>query len=472
MEQEKQKSTNNHSNKKPKKQYILKKDKDINDLIKVKESFSDPEQFFKKQKKMVIGHFPSKITAPKSFPISTNFVASPINTKQKKLQKFKNNIRPKSKSFTMNAEPLNNDKNKYKLIRNFSSSNKNNPKYKYKSALNNLENTNCQNDSVIHYQIKSLGDMLKIFKTYKNIEEENKARTKSIVFGNEKMPSEIIKEIGKNFFGQEKALNHQKKVKNESVLFSKVLSKKTKRQENDLLYNKIEEFRLKRQLIDLMEKSKSVQEKFGDNYWVANLRRPKTHKDIRLVYSNTTKNISPEMIIDYADKDIEFISDPSLQNSSRYSHLLKNLITFKKTHQFKYPNFEKMAEIEMIKGKNILEQEFSYFSDLKENNKNKYRIYKDPLELKKKYVKDLTCKESYDVKYRIQRNRSYSNEESKIQNVESNKRRGLYRSKSLLSGIGVKDKNKKKVSYLKQAFKMLQKENKQRESSIKFLRYK
>ena len=95
MEQEKQKSTNNHSNKKPKKQYILKKDKDINDLLKVKESFSDPEQFFKKQKKMVIGHFPSKITAPKSFPISTTLVTSPINTKQKKPQKFKNNIRPK-----------------------------------------------------------------------------------------------------------------------------------------------------------------------------------------------------------------------------------------------------------------------------------------------------------------------------------------------------------------------------------------
>ena len=108
-------------------------------------------------------------------------------------------------------------------------------------------------------------------------------------------------------------------------------------------------------------------------------------------------------------------------NHTSYTHLLKNIDIFKKTHKYKFPNFEKMTEINIVKGKNILEQEINDFNDLKENNSNisKYRLYKDPCELKKKNMNDLTCKESYDVKYRIQRNRSYSNEESKIQNINA-----------------------------------------------------
>ena len=51
MENEKQKSTNTYSYKRIKKQYILKKVNNIDDLRKVKESFLDPNQFLKKQKK-------------------------------------------------------------------------------------------------------------------------------------------------------------------------------------------------------------------------------------------------------------------------------------------------------------------------------------------------------------------------------------------------------------------------------------
>jgi hypothetical protein len=287
------------------------------------------------------------------------------------------------------------------------------------------------------------------------------------------MSSEIIKEIRKNFSEQEKVLNYQKKLKNDSAIFSKSLSKKLKRKENDLLYNKIEEFRLKKQLIDLMEKHKTVREIFGANYWVANLRRPKSHKDIRFVYSNTNDSLSPDMIIDYADKDIEFINDPSLKNNKKYKYLLKNINIFKKTHKFNYPDFEKITEIDIIKGKNILEQEFNDFKDNTNTNSNQFKIYKDPKELKEKNVTDLICKESYDIKYRIQRNRSETNEEIKVQGDNIKKRKGLYRSKSLLGEFKVKDyKNKDKISYVKEALKMLKKENREKESQIKIIPYK
>ena len=484
MEKEKHKSQNTISHKHFKKQYILKKDKDFDDLIKVKDSFSDPNQYLKKQKKMVIGNlsFKNKLKSSQkilSISSSQTLTISPINNTQKIGQKFKNNFYHKSKSLIMNAESNNNrKKDKPKLIRNFSCINnystktKYNNKNSYNTYMNNLENVNDRHEFGIHYQVKSLGDVLNIFKKYKYLEEENKSKGKSLVFGNKNMSNEIIKEIEKNFSEQEKVLYYQKKLRNDSAIFSKSLSKKIKRKENDLLYNKIEEFRLKRQLIDLMEKHKTAREKFGSNYWVANLRRPKTHKDIRFVYSNTNDNLCPEMIIDYADKDIEFINDPSLKNNKKYKYLLKNINIFKKTHKFNYPNFEKMTEIDIIKGKNILEQEFNEFKENQSINNNQFKLYKDPKELKKKNVIDLTCKESYDIKFRIRRNRSEANEEIKVPS-SNNKRKGLYRSKSLLGEFKVKENKKKdKISYIKEALKMIQKEKKEKEAQIKIIPYK
>ena len=485
MEKEKHKSQNDSSHKHFKKQYILKKDKDADDLIKVKDSFSDPNQYLKKQKKMVIGNFSFKNELKSSQKIisissSQTLTVSPINYTQKNEQKLKKNFYPKSKSFTMNAESNNNKtKDKPRLIRNFSCINnyscktRYNNNNSYNTYMNNLENTNDRHEFGIHYQVKSLGDVFNIFKKYKYLEEENKSKGKSLVFGNKKMSNEIIKEIGKNFSEQEKILYYQKKLRNDSAIFSKSLSRKIKRKENDLLYNKIEEFRLKRQLIDLMEKHKTAREIFGANYWVANLRRPKTHKDIRFVYSNTNDNLAPDMIIDYADKDIEFINDPSLKNNKKYKYLLKNINIFKKTHKFNYPNFEKMTEIDIIKGKNILEQEFNEFKENTNINNTQFKLYKDPKELKKKNVIDLTCKESYDIKYRIQRNRSEVNEENKVQSAKIYKRKGLYRSKSLLGDFKIKDNKKKdKISYVKEALKMLKKEKKEKESQIKIIPYK
>ena len=112
MEKEKHKSQNDSSHKHFKKQYILKKDKDADDLIKVKDSFSDPNQYLKKQKKMVIGNYSFKNKLKPSQKIisissSQTLTVSPINYTQKNEQKLKKNFYPKSKSFTMNAESNN-----------------------------------------------------------------------------------------------------------------------------------------------------------------------------------------------------------------------------------------------------------------------------------------------------------------------------------------------------------------------------
>ncbi len=483
MEKEKEKQ-------KTKKQYILIKNTDKTDLLKIKESFGDPNKYLLNQKKIIIGNknFFSKkrsqsalklnyqplLNPPSNSPLNNNINNSKkilyINSAQRK------KINSKSKSFTSNDIKNKNQLNE-KIIRKINRINnykeKQKKKYYYKTYLNNLENTNELREAGIHYKIKSLGDVLNIYEKFKNMEDKNKIKGKIIDLGNKKIPNEIIEEVKKNLSSQENILNHQQKLKNKSDLFSKLLSKKLKRKENDLLYNKIEEYRLKRQLIDLMEVSKTCQEKFGANYWVADLRRPKTHSDIRYIYSNTNKELPPDRIIDFPDKDIEFINDPNLQDIN-FSELLKNINIFRKTHKFNFPNIEKMSQIGVIEGKNLLSQEISNIQKKENINNIKYKVYNNPKELNKKNTNELIYKESYDIKYHIQRNRSYTNEENKNQNLNENKnseRRALYRAQSQIDGLNIKNKNKnkKKYSYLNEALNLLKKENKQRDSSIKII---
>ena len=487
MDNEKKNLTANSNPPKPKKKrYILKRDKDPSHLSKAKESFCDPNKFLKNQQKMVIGQLTYKTVKnnfqsnPKKESLSlTQEVISPIQNTLSSGQKLKKNFFPRSKSLILSKQSYkktfqskSNFPNNISCINNYDSTHSR-LKKNFITLMNDLEKSSSNNSYMhekgIHYQIKSLSDIIQIFRKYKNLEEENKNKGKSIIFGNKKISGEIIKDIGKNFSEQEKILNKQKKLKIKSQNFSKLLSKKIKRKEKDLIYNKIEDFHLKRQVIDLMEKAKNVYEKFGANHWVANLRRPKTHNDIRFIYNNTKNELSPDMIIDYADKDIEFINDPNLKNNSKYSNVIKNFNKFKKTHKFNFPNFQKMAELEAIKGKKLLQEELKEFKD--NLNNNKYRLYKDPFELNKDNIDDFICEENYDLKYRLQRNRSHISEEDKINNI--NPKKEFQRAKSVIGGFRVKqNKNKNKVSYLEQALKMNQKENEEKNAQIKFISYK
>ena len=133
--------------------------------------------------------------------------------------------------------------------------------------------------------------------------------------------------------------------------FFKNISKKIKRKESDLLFNKIEIYRLKKQLIDLVEKSRSLREKFGSNHWMVSLRRPKSSQEVRYLYSNICDKfaLAPDKIIDPSDKDFEFISDPSLQNNKEYTEILKTINNLRIINNLNIPDAEKVLDI-VIKG--------------------------------------------------------------------------------------------------------------------------
>ena len=469
MENELQKSTEHNSSKYFKKKFIIKKYNDESDLIKVRESFSNPNEFLKKQKKMMVGHISSKFlkykqSLKKSSSFSHSLYFSPLNNAQKIQEKLKNNFYPKAKSLILNSDIKNNTNGKTKYIKNDSC--KNNFNSKSNTYLNHLDNYDEKYNSNYHYKIKSMGNIIKIYKKYKYIEEKNREKKTCFIFGDKNLSSEIKKEIGKNLSGQEKALLHQENCKNSSQIISKNISKRIKRNEKDLLYNKIEIYRLKRQLADIIEKSKSIRDKFGNNHWMVSLRRPKISKEIRFLYSNITNkyNLSPDLIIDRGDKEFEFISDPSLQNNKEYKDILKTIKNLNKIYKFQIPDTEKVLDIE-VKGKNILHKELNDFKDI---NNDKFRLFKDPSELNKKNMDNITCKESFDIKYRIQRSRAYTNYENKNKNI-------LHKAKSQIGDFRIRKLNNfkdKKESNIQKVYRLFMKDNKQRESSIKIIPYK
>ena len=449
-----------------KKQYIIKKDTDFDDLLKVKESFEDPNLYFKKDKKMFIGNLslnkntPTKISSRlKSMSLSDTFHKKSdkknINLKNPKL-KSKSKSVIQEQLFT--PEP---NKSKYiPLIKSrpktslMSSNNYKNIKIN-KNTHGNSTPSHCLGPTMagIHYQKKSLDEIINILQQSKYREKQNKAKGTDSLF-----PKEVRKEIRENYYEQEKLLNKKLLLKNKSDLFSKKLSNKLKRNEEDLLFNKIEDYRLKRQLIDYIENSKSIRYKFGENYWIADLRRPKKQDRIRFNYvKNENGSNLNDRIIDYVDKDVEFINSPERLMKNKYAALIRSL-SLNNYKDIKLPNMEKMNEIEIIRGKNLLMQEYLGLVGEKDKNNSgrKFKLYFDPSEKKYKNVKDMVCGENYNNHSLEHKNKSFyiNRNGNKI-----NMKKGLYKSKSQIEE-SKENKNTNKISYLKEAMKIFQKENK------------
>lgn len=64
-----------------------------------------------------------------------------------------------------------------------------------------------------------------------------------------------------------------------------------------------------------------------------------------------------DQIVDYVDKDVEFINCPERLMKNKYAPLIRSL-SLKNYKEIKLPNMEKMNEIEIIRGKNLLIQEY------------------------------------------------------------------------------------------------------------------
>ena len=465
-------SKNNNENKSSKRQLILKKNYDFEDLLKVKEFFEDPNKYLRKDKNMIVG----TISLMKNSLSKTNIKGksktlcdSLQNNSENKEAKKTKVVKSGSNSYTQ-GHKLN--KKKFVLshpkISLMIKKNKNflnsNLKSNFKTYLNNLKQFENIKDNGIHYQRKSFNEIISILEKSKEREEQTKAKGT-----NDLLPKKAKDNIKLSFYEQENILKRNLKLKDKKNLLSRLLSSKLKRKEDDLLINKIEEYRLRRQLIDYIENSKSFREKYGNNFWLADLRRSNNQGEIRFNYfSNGNKNNDPDKIIDCVDREIEFINDPNSLKKNKYATLLKNLSLnniFLSNIGLKIDEMENINKIEVIKGRNLVDQEYLR---IMEGNKNlstgnrMFRLYKDPLEKKYKNIVDFVCGENYKNNFKDKKNLSFCiSQRKKIKdnsyiykkNKKKKKKKGLFKSLSQV------EDNKKKKRYLNEALEIYKKEN-------------
>ena len=413
------------------KAYKITKDKDENDLIFAKEYFEVPEKFLSINPKISIGVSPDKMKFNHDLQLNDekkisklNLILSPRNSILKQNSKLLADDRIiKTEETTKRRFSIFSLKEKYfpkkQKLNDFKEMKITDRNELNKKNYNTIEPNKMVNN--IHYKYRTFKDLKKIFK--ESIEREKYYKSKGT---NNLIPIKVDSNIKKKYYSQEKKLKFNQTVKSNEEKYFKNLAKKCNKKEKELLINKIEDYRMKRQLKDYIENNKILSEKFGDNYWLFNLRRSDKNDFIRLNYVNVG-NSNREIwkaYVDYPDKDIELIKDP--YTSTRYKMpILINLSKKNKKVIKKFPNIKDINEIK-IEGKNLVKKEFKDILDITESNSNcKFKLYKDPRENNKDYVNNFTCKELYD--YNTVRSKGSDNRYKKSRTINKvNKRYSFY----------------------------------------------
>ena len=371
---------------KVKKTYIISKNITPNDKKDINEIFDNPSKFLSFNPRIVIGIHPYKHKKSKSnYNNSTEKEKETNDLTSKDIKLSENNDKTKSstKILMMNRirkKSQKNNKNLSYLNKNF-------------NLYQKLINHSFSNS--IHYKLKSKDELYDIFK-------KSKLREKEFLLKgtNELIPSTVKNEIKEDYESQEKILKLQNRDKKLNKITSKKLSKSCQRDEKDLLFNNIEEYRLKKQMIDFLDNEKPISEKYGNNYWMFNLRRPKNLDNIRVNYiniGNSEREIWKPMV-EFPYKPIEIIQNPKSLILNKFSHIINQDYFNCETKRLKskLPNMSGINEMK-VEGKNLIKEELKNLKFLFNNNNNqKIRLYKDPIEKNKNNVNEIVCKEEYE----------------------------------------------------------------------------
>ena len=159
---------------------------------------------------------------------------------------------------------------------------------------------------------------------------------------------------------------------------------------NDLLINKSKNFAQKYQKYSIIEKNKTNENKYRDNFWNITLRNPKIDgKYEKVGYMNVSNNFEPFYTYFNLNQNIEYFKNPKDERNESEDN--KNNKLYSSLNEFKYNlkvknNLNMLNSMEnlQIKGKNLLNLEDNRESEIKGTkifyNKNDLDI----LELKHK----------------------------------------------------------------------------------------
>ena len=274
--------------------------------------------------------------------------------------------------------------------------------------------------SNIHYEYKSKDDLYKIFSDSKQREIfSQKCGT------NKLLPNIANTKTLENYLYQEKILNLINKKKNSDSKMSKKLSKLCGKDEKNLLYNNIESYRLRKQMVDILDKEKPLNEKFGKHFWMISLRHPKHLENIRVNYINvgTEKNEIWKPLLEYPYEPVEIVQNPDNKFiKNKYGNIINEDYFNNETKRLnaKLMNMNDINSL-VVNGKNLRNEEFNKINNIYkelETNGNfdtKIRLFKDPFEERKNMINDFKLKEQYD-------NPKFKNCRCKIQSAKTRKK--------------------------------------------------
>ena len=402
---------------KSKKLFVISKSIEEATVLDLKEFFGDPNKYLESKSKFIVGN---KFFFNHKSPLSLNKKRKSLSLNEliERRKKENNDDSNNEKSSKMSKFSLNKIKKYYKQKskEKYSSSfipkeetynkkiykdlkNKKNILYRNKLSFNNNDNdksnTNLENNlsfkqKDIHYEYKTKNEILDLFKNFIKREKENGKENKIIRPLSSQKPTFPPKR--KLSFKEIKNSNDDEK-KNFDI-FSKFLSRKCDRDKKNLLVNRIDDFNIKKYMSNYLQENKLFSERLGNKYWICNLRRGKAKNEHKINYVITGKpDKEPwEQIVDSGFLEPEYINNPSIpQNKMRGNNTINEFKIF----QQKFPFLNSFNNLK-IEGKNLLEKELTNFSINSSKNQNvKYRLYKDPRELKNKCVKDMIYKQNY-----------------------------------------------------------------------------
>ena len=357
--------------KEKKKNFIAIKNNDEYYLREVKEYFEDKNKYLQIKTNIAVGNFYYKNKKQSQNHNHSNniikynsggdeFLSSqkPFNTIESKNSKYKKN------SFKSIARP--------KTVNGATVKSRNS----HKIFLNSKSKNNLRK----YYEIKSPTEILELFNYHRNVYNNNKQKRDNSY---NKADDYNLKK----YYMQEKTLMNNEANTLKNKILSNYLSNKCKKNENKLLLNRNNEYLIEKQLINYIYKNKSLSEKFGDYYWLLNLKRSENEKkEYKNNYINKSNNKKYELFehfFDPGNDDLEYVVNPNISENNVKSEKYKFLESFDGLK---------------VDGKNLLEKEYNNFmEEIKNSKKNNMRVklYKDPNEQKLKSIKNFIFKENY-----------------------------------------------------------------------------
>jgi len=399
-----------------KKLFYINKNIKPEELKIIKENFEDPNKYLSLDPRIRVGLLPFK---PKKSQTNRNILTENLNIFSNNINEITNKIneiRPKSNNIPnkTNIKIENNEilinNIKKPMSQQFSTNkiNKNRPITGFSSFTNRkkassrpISFTTRLKSSHIHYELKSKDELLKIFSDSKEREIFSQK------FGTNKLlPNYANTKTLDNYLYQEKILDLINKKKNKESMISKKLSQLCGKPEKNLLYNNIENYRLRRQMVEILEKEKPLNEKFGKHFWMISLRHPKHLEHIRVNYINvgTDQKEIWKPLLEYPYEPVEIIQNPNNKFiKNKFGNIINEEYFNNETKRLnvKIKNMNEINSL-IINGKNLRNEEFNKLNNIYkelETNGNydkKIRLFKDPFEERKNMINDFKIKEQYD----------------------------------------------------------------------------